>query len=76
MLELLTHTATARQKMRSRKPEDEFSQEEAARRRDEVVRRMANTPPQPKITTRHPSKRKKKAGADRAAGKGRAHHEG
>lgn len=71
MLELLTRTATARSKMRSQKPEDEFSSEEAGRRRDEVIRRMANTPPQPKVTTRHPSKRKKKAAVDRVDGKSR-----
>lgn len=28
--------------------EDEYSPEEAARRRDEVIRRMLATPPQPK----------------------------
>lgn len=30
------------------KESDEYTEEEAARRRDEVVRRMANTPPQPR----------------------------
>ena len=53
-----------------KKPIDEYTPEEAARRRDEVVRRMANTPPQPKATSPRP-KKKKKAGADRATGKGR-----
>jgi hypothetical protein len=28
--------------------DDQFSDEEAARRRDEVVKRMLNTPPQPR----------------------------
>ncbi|MFZ1964388.1 MAG: hypothetical protein WAU78_13145 [Roseiarcus sp.] len=28
--------------------DETYSDEEAARRRDEVIRRMANTPPQPK----------------------------
>jgi hypothetical protein len=28
--------------------DENYSDEEAARRRDEVIRRMANTPPQPK----------------------------
>jgi hypothetical protein len=28
-------------------PSDTFSDEEIVRRRDEVIRRMANTPPQP-----------------------------
>jgi hypothetical protein len=39
---------------------DEYSPEEAARRRDSVVRRMANTPPQPnwKPTVRPSGKRK------------------
>jgi hypothetical protein len=49
-----------------------FTDAEIAKRRDEVVRRMANTPPQPKAKTPDLPKRKKKAGADRAAGKGRA----
>jgi hypothetical protein len=55
--------------------DDQFSPSEAARRRDEVIRRMANTPPQPKATTPRPSKKKKKAGAGRAAGKARARRE-
>ena len=52
---------------------DQFPSEEAARRRDEVIRRMANTPPQPKLSP-HP-KKKKKAGAGRAARKGHADRE-
>ena len=46
----------------------DYTPEEAAQRRDEVIRRMANTPPQPKIKTpnRRPGKRKP-TGADRAA---------
>jgi hypothetical protein len=50
-----------------------FTEEETALRRDEVVRRMANTPPQPrtKVQVRRPRKGKK-AGEDRAAGKGYA----
>lgn len=50
-----------------------YSDAEAARRRDEVVRRMANTPPQPKVSPRQ--RKKRKAAADRVAGKGRARHE-
>ena len=55
---------------------EQYSDEETARRRDEVVRRMANTPPQPrtKTPTRRPGN-KKKAGPDRKsreADKGRA----
>jgi hypothetical protein len=54
--------------MVSRKADPEFSPEETARRRDEVVRRMAMTPPEHKVTPRRPGK-KKQAGAGR--GKGR-----
>jgi hypothetical protein len=50
--------------------DDFLPQDEAARRRDEVVRRMANTPPQPKPKSL-PRKKGKKAGADRAVRKGR-----
>jgi hypothetical protein len=52
------------------KPNETYSSDETARRRDEVVRRMANTPPRPKASPR--PKRKRKAGADRVARKGRA----
>ncbi len=45
--------------------DDEYPPEEAARRRDEVVRRMANTPPQPKVSPK--SKKATKAGEDRGA---------
>lgn len=51
-----------------RPPLEEFSPEEAARRRDEVIRRMANTPPQPKANPR--PKKKKKAVVGRVARKG------
>lgn len=57
----------------SKKPEDLYSAAEAARRRDEVIRRMANTPPQPKPSP-HP-KKKKKAASGRAADKSRADRE-
>lgn len=36
--------------------ENTFDPEETARRRDEVVRRMANTPPQPRISPKAPAK--------------------
>ena len=55
-------------------PVSEYNAEETARRRDEVIRRMATTPPQPKLSPRRPGK-KKKAGAGRAVGKGRADRE-
>ena len=62
--------------MRAQRDDEKFSEKETARRRDEVIRRMANTPPQPRTKTpaRRPGK-KKKAGEDRAAGKGRAGRE-
>lgn len=47
-------------------PKD-YSDTEIERRRDEVVRRMANTPPQPKVSPR--SETKRKVGAGRAAHK-------
>lgn len=53
--------------------DDTYSDQETERRRDEVIRHMANTPPQPKISP-HP-KKKKKAGAGRVAGKGHAGRE-
>lgn len=60
--------------MTNKNQPEEFSLEEAARRRDEVIRRMANTPPQPKVIP-HP-KKKRKAVAGRAARKVRAGREG
>jgi hypothetical protein len=56
-----------------KQPIKDFSEAETERRRDEVVRRMANTPPQPKVTPR-PKKRKKAAG-DRAVRKARVDRE-
>lgn len=53
-----------------------FDAGEAARRRDEVVRRMVNTPPQPKPSPPPRQKKETKAGAGRAAGRGRATREG
>src|SRR5215831_11523817 len=49
--------------------EADFSEEEAARRRDEVIRRMVNTPPQHRATQKAQAKkalsRKKQAHRDR-----------
>jgi hypothetical protein len=56
--------------MGMKKTDDQFSDQETARRRDEVIRRMANTPPQPKIPSRQ--KKRKKAVAGPAARKVRA----
>jgi hypothetical protein len=52
-------------------PDDQYNQEETARRRDEVIRRMANTPPQPKTKTPVRSKRKMKVVAS-AVGAGQS----
>lgn len=60
--------------MRKKQNADLYSPNETAQRRDEVIRRMANTPPQPKATLR--PKKQKKAVADRAARKVRARREG
>jgi hypothetical protein len=45
----------------------DFSDAEIARRRDEVVHRMANTPPQPRVTP-SPKPRRKKAAPGQKAG--------
>ena len=50
--------------------DETYSPKEAARRRDAVVRRMANTPPQKAKPKSH--KKKKPTGQGRAAKKGRA----
>jgi hypothetical protein len=57
------------------KATDTYSAKETEQRRDEVVRRMANTPPQPRATPARPQKKKTKAAAGRAAGKVRAARE-
>ena len=49
--------------------ETEFSEDELTLRRDEVIRRMANTPPQPKAKTLARPKKKKKAVSGRAVRK-------
>jgi hypothetical protein len=45
--------------------EAEFSEEETARRRDEVIRRMVNTPPQPRVSPTAPAKAAKEPAEDR-----------
>jgi len=35
--------------MGKKNADDKYNNEEVARRRDEVIRRMANTPPQPRV---------------------------
>jgi hypothetical protein len=59
--------------MQKKQPEESYNEDEVARRRDEVIRRMANTPPQPKASPR--PKKKKKAVAGRAVRKVRARRE-
>lgn len=56
--------------------DENFTEAETAKRRDEVVRRMANTPPHPKVTPLRRPKKKKKAGAVRAGRKVRGAREG
>ncbi len=57
-----------------KEPPKDYSAAETALRRDEVIRRMANTPPQPKASPR--PKKKKKAVVSRAVRKARARREG
>jgi len=57
-----------------KKPDDFFPDADAAKRRDEVIRRMASTPPQPKSNPH--LKKKKKAVVGRAVHKVRAGREG
>jgi hypothetical protein len=59
------------QKKQKQANDDCFNDDETARRRDKVVRFMANTPAS-KATSPHRSKKKKTAGADRAVRKARA----
>jgi hypothetical protein len=49
-------------------PDQEYTEAEAARRRDEVVKRMLNTPPQP-----NEQKPRAKKPKERPANKGRVH---
>jgi hypothetical protein len=43
---------------------DQFSEEETVVRRDEVIRRMLATPPQPHVAKVRPQKGKESTGAD------------
>ncbi len=48
----------------------DYTADEVARRRDAVIRRMANTPPQPRVKPKsHRRGKKKPAASDRAARK-------
>jgi hypothetical protein len=44
----------------SNQPDDRYGDEETARRRDEVIKRMLNTPPQPRRAKREPKEAKEK----------------
>lgn len=57
------------------KDKDQFSERETAKRRDEVIRRMANTPPQPKVKSPRRQGKRKKAVAGPAAHMGRGGRE-
>ena len=55
---------------------DQYSEEETTRRRDTVVRRMANTRPQPRVKSlRRQPKKRKPTGSDRAVRKNAADEE-
>jgi hypothetical protein len=58
-----------------KEPQKDYTDREIERRRDEVIRRMANTPPQPKAKIPVRPKKKKKAGAGLAVRKGRCRRE-
>lgn len=47
--------------------DDDYTNDETARRRDEVIRRMANTPPQHRTKQDPPRKKAKATGVRRAA---------
>lgn len=56
--------------MKCDKDTNEFSEKETARRRDEVIHRMANTPPQPRTKSPgRPTGKKKPTASDQAARK-------
>lgn len=55
-------------------PDEEFEPEEISRRRDEVIRRMANTPPQPRVTLKTPAKAAKGPAAGRGLSRSRRGH--
>jgi hypothetical protein len=52
----------------SKKSDDHFNEKEVAQRRDEVIRRMANTPPQHKEPKPKKPAKPKRARSPRAAG--------
>jgi len=52
---------------KTRDADDTYSPAESERRRDEVIRRMANTPPQHRAKSDHPRKKAKATAARRKA---------
>jgi hypothetical protein len=50
-----------------------YSDEETARRRDDVIRRMANTPPKPHSAMKIGKRKAKASRKERPASKGRVH---
>lgn len=50
---------------------DAYTDEETARRRDEVIRRMVNTPPQPRVSPKAPAKAAKEPAEDRGLSRSR-----
>jgi len=52
---------------------ESYNEAETAKRRDEVIRRMANTPPQPKAN--HRPKKRRTTAVDRAVRKDRVRRE-
>jgi hypothetical protein len=53
--------------MKGEGDDDRYSEEETARRADQVIKRMLNTPPQPRTTKPAPQTK------ERPASKGRVH---
>ena len=58
-----------------KRKDDSYSAEETATRRDEVIRRMVNTPPQHRPVTPSRPKKEKTTDSNRAARKDRAARE-
>jgi hypothetical protein len=52
--------------MKGEGDDDQYSEEETARRADEVIKRMLNTPPQPRTTKPAPKTKERPASKQRA----------
>jgi hypothetical protein len=55
------------QQLRPPKDDDQYPADEAARRRDAVLKIMVNTPPQPRTSNRPVQKKRKSTAAGQAA---------